>query len=180
VIGCLFSSHLLWTNIDCAYCMAIIMLICWFVFFISMIWRLSFVSSSFIIGMWVVALALATKTMSGATFHPLHATLLTSGWYFVVFSLKSFCIITICKFYKLYGDSWCRGFAWRVILWVTYIFDTFNKWSPREDKRMVKLDWLIDLLFFSKLPFLNMYLKKISTLIFWCMVILLGPHSVYT
>ena len=42
---------------------------------------------------------------------------------FCDFSLKSLCskyVVTICKFYKLYGDFWCRGFGWRVIIWVTY------------------------------------------------------------
>ena len=32
----------------------------------------------------------------------------------------------------------------------------------------------------SKFPFLGIYLKKIHTLTFWCMVIPLGPHSVHT
>ena len=47
VIGCLFSSCLLWSNIICAYCMAI-MLICLNVFLIFMVGSLSFASSSFI------------------------------------------------------------------------------------------------------------------------------------
>ena len=50
-----------------------------------MVGSLSFVSNSFIEGIWVVALAHAASTISGATFHPLAMTLLTSGWYFVVF-----------------------------------------------------------------------------------------------
>ena len=78
-----FSSLCLWTNIECAYCMAI-MLICLKAFLIVMAGSSSFVSKFFIDGMCVVALARATKTMSGATFHPLVMMLLTSGWYFVV------------------------------------------------------------------------------------------------
>jgi hypothetical protein len=35
-------------------------------------------------GMYVVALAHATNTMSGATFHSLAMMLVISGWYFVV------------------------------------------------------------------------------------------------
>ena len=42
-----------------------------------------------------------------------------------------------------------------------------------EDKRMVKLEFL------KSAPFKNI-LKKISTFTFWCMIICLGPHSVYT
>ena len=78
VIGCLFSIRLLWTSIRCAYCMAI-KLICLNVFRICGGGSLSFVSSSFIEGMWVVALAPATNTMSGAVFHPLAMILLMSG-----------------------------------------------------------------------------------------------------
>ena len=75
---CLFSNFRLWTSIECAYCVAI-MLICWNVFFISMRGSLSIVSRFFIDGMCVVALALATNIMSGGTFHPLVIMLLTSG-----------------------------------------------------------------------------------------------------
>ena len=50
MIGCLFSIRLLWINIECAYCMAI-MLICLNVFLICDVGSLSFVSSSFIEGM---------------------------------------------------------------------------------------------------------------------------------
>ena len=47
--------------------------------------------------------------------------------------------------------------------------------KTREDKRMFKFEW------FSQLPFLGIYERKsISTFNFWCMVIPLGPHSVYT
>ena len=47
-----------------------------------------------------------------------------------------------------------------------------EKMKTREDKRMVKLD------FFKTAPF--DILKKISTFIFWCMVIPLDPQLVYT
>ena len=47
--------------------------------------------------------------------------------------------------------------------------------KTRENKRMVKLDF-----FFFKIVVLGHMLKKIITYIFWCMVIPLGPHSVYT
>jgi hypothetical protein len=42
------------------------------------------VSRFFIDGMCVVALAPATSTISGATFHPLVMMLLTSSWNFVI------------------------------------------------------------------------------------------------
>jgi hypothetical protein len=61
------------------------MLICLNVLLIFMIGSLSIVSSLFIIGMCVVALAPTTNTMSRATSHPLAMMLLMSGWYFVVF-----------------------------------------------------------------------------------------------
>ena len=62
-----------------------IMLICLNVLQIWDIGSLSFVSSSFIEGMWVVALAPDASTMSGATFQPRAIILLMSGWYFVIF-----------------------------------------------------------------------------------------------
>ena len=70
VTSCQFSSLRLWTSIECAYYVAI-MLICLNVFLIFIIGSLSVVSELSINGMCFVALALATKTMSGATFHPL-------------------------------------------------------------------------------------------------------------
>ena len=56
-----------------------IILICWNVFFIFMRGNLSVVYRFFIDGMCVVALAPATSTMSGATFHSLVMMLLMSG-----------------------------------------------------------------------------------------------------
>jgi hypothetical protein len=64
------------------------MLICLNVLLIFMIGSLSIVSKFFIDGMCVMALAFATNTMSGATFHPRVMMLLMSGWYFVVFLLR--------------------------------------------------------------------------------------------
>ncbi len=49
----------------------------------------SVVSKLFIDKMCEVALALATKTISGVTFHPCIAMLLMNGWYFVVFLLRA-------------------------------------------------------------------------------------------
>jgi hypothetical protein len=52
-----------------------------------------------------------------------------------------------------------------------------EKTKTREDKRMIELDLK------NKIPPkcpLWAYIKKISTLTFWFMVIPLGPHSVYT
>ena len=62
----------------------------WFFFFLS--GSLSVVSKLFIDGMCVVALALVSNTMSGATFHPLEIMLLMSGWYFVVFLSRVYAI----------------------------------------------------------------------------------------
>ena len=54
---------------ECAYRMAII-LNCLNVLHICDVGSLSFVASSFIEGMWVVALAPDANTISGATCHP--------------------------------------------------------------------------------------------------------------
>ena len=48
-----------------------------------------------------------------------------------------------------------------------------EKMKTREDKRMVKLG-------FFKIALFGHILQKFSTFIYWCMVIPLGPHSVYT
>jgi hypothetical protein len=84
LIGCRFSSLRLWTSMECAYCVAI-MLICLNVSFIFVMRSLNDVSSFFIDGMCVVPLARATNSMSGATFQPFAVMLSMSGWYFVVF-----------------------------------------------------------------------------------------------
>jgi hypothetical protein len=68
---------------ECAYCVAI-MLICLNVSLIFMIGSVNVVSSIFIDGICVVPLALATNTMSGATFQPFFMMLLMNGWYFMI------------------------------------------------------------------------------------------------
>ena len=82
-----------------------IRLICLNVFRICDVESLSFVSSSFIEGMWVVALAPDARTMSGVVFHHLAMILLMSGWYFVIFfsRLSREYVVTICEFYELYS-----------------------------------------------------------------------------
>ena len=55
------------------------MFICLNLFLIFAIGILSFVSKLFIDGICVVALAPTTRTISGATFHPLVVMLLMSG-----------------------------------------------------------------------------------------------------
>ena len=77
-MGWLFSILHLWMSIECSYCVAII-LICLNVCLICVVGSLSFVSSSVIDGMCVVALAPEASTMSGATFHPRALMLLMSG-----------------------------------------------------------------------------------------------------
>ena len=61
-------------------------------FFILLRGSLSVVSKFTMDGMCVVALAPATSTMSGATFHPLEIMLLMSGWYFVIFLSRVFVV----------------------------------------------------------------------------------------
>ena len=70
-------------------------------FFIFMRGSLNFVSRFFIDGMCVVALAPATSTMSGATFHPLVMMLLMSSWYFVIFLLR----VSVTNFSLQYVNS---------------------------------------------------------------------------
>ena len=77
-MGWLFSILLLWISIECAYCVAI-MLICLNVFRICDLGSLSFVSNSAIEGIYVVVLAPDASTISGATFHPFSLILLMGG-----------------------------------------------------------------------------------------------------
>ena len=51
--------------------------------------------------------------------------------------------------------------------------------KTRENKRMVKLDGFL-FIFPQNYPFWTCILEKISTFIFWCMIIPLGPRLVYT
>ena len=66
---CRFSSLRLWTKMECAYFVAI-MLISLNVFFIFVIGSVNVASNFFIDGICVVPLAPATSTMSGATLQP--------------------------------------------------------------------------------------------------------------
>ena len=67
----MFSGLRLWTSIECAYCVAI-MLICWHVVFYFYEREFKYCFQVFFIdGMCVVALALVTNTMSRATSIPL-------------------------------------------------------------------------------------------------------------
>ena len=63
-----------------AYCIAMV-LIFLKVFFMVTMGILKLVSSAFIDGMWVVALAPVVMTISGSIFHPLEAILAISGLY---------------------------------------------------------------------------------------------------
>ena len=71
----------------CAYCV-VIMLICLNVSLIFVIGSVNVVFIFFIDGIYVVSLAPATNTMSGATFHPFVMMLLMSGGYFMIFLLR--------------------------------------------------------------------------------------------
>ena len=90
VVGCggswwivYFIVFFMWTNMECAYCMAIV-LICLNVLLIFVTGSFSLVSIFFIDKICEVVLDLATKTMVWATFHPLIVMLLMSNWYFAV------------------------------------------------------------------------------------------------
>jgi len=85
--NCHFSSLLLWISIECAYCVATVLL-CLYVFFISVHEFFSFVSMHFIDGVCVVAFVLATITLTNATLHLFVMMLLISGWCFVIFMAR--------------------------------------------------------------------------------------------
>lgn len=72
-----FSSLHLWTSMECEYCVANV-LICVNVLLIFVIGSFKFAPKLFIDGMCVLALVLATNTMSGITFYPLVVMLLMS------------------------------------------------------------------------------------------------------
>ena len=72
---------------ECAYCIAII-LICLNVFLIFVIGSVNVDSKFFIEGIYVVPLAPAANTMSGATFQPFVVMLFMSGWHFIIFLSK--------------------------------------------------------------------------------------------
>lgn len=79
----LVFQPLSWTNMEHAYCVVIV-LICLNVLWVFVTRFICFVSKLFIDGICFVALALATRTISGVTFHPLVVILLMSGWCFIV------------------------------------------------------------------------------------------------
>jgi len=120
MIGFQCSSMCSWTSIECTYCVAI-MLICLNIFLIFMIGSLSIASSLFIDGMCVVALAPVTKTMSGATFHPLAMMLLTNNWYFVIFLSKVYASSMSLQYLNSMNcmvSFQCEKLFWRMIVWV--------------------------------------------------------------
>ena len=86
---------------ECAYCVAIV-LICLNIILILVVGSLRLVAKFFIDGIFVVVLALATKNMSGAMFHPLVVMMLMSNWYFLVFFFQRFLPqIYHCNIYTL-------------------------------------------------------------------------------
>lgn len=72
---CWGSGLCLWISMECAYCVRIVLILS----NALLIGSFSLVSKLFIGGMYVVALELASKIMSGATIHPLVVMLLMSG-----------------------------------------------------------------------------------------------------
>ena len=79
------------------------------VLFMLVIGMLKVFSRILMDGMCVDALAPAVITMRGATFHPMAAILLRSGWYLLVFFCRGFnkeSIITVCKFNELNCKVW--------------------------------------------------------------------------
>jgi len=79
VLNCQFFNLHLWTSVECAYCVAIV-LICLNVLLILEMGNLILVAKFFINGIVLVSLAPATKTMSGATLHHLVKMFMTSNW----------------------------------------------------------------------------------------------------
>ena len=84
---CRFSSLRLCISMECAYCVAI-KLICLNMCLIFVIRIVNVDSKFFIEGIYVVPLAPAASTMSGATFQPFVVMLFMSGWYFIIFLSK--------------------------------------------------------------------------------------------
>jgi len=79
--GWWFSILLLWRRIDMACCIAMVL-----IFLMVAMGILKLVSSAFIDGMWVVALAPTVMIISGSIFHPLEAMLAISGLYLLFFA----------------------------------------------------------------------------------------------
>lgn len=82
-----FSSLLLWISIECAYCVAIVLL-CLNVFFILVLEKISLVSKHFIDSVCIVAFAPATIMMTKAILHLYVMMLLISIWYFLFFMAR--------------------------------------------------------------------------------------------
>ena len=62
-------------------------------------------------------------------------------------------------------------------------FNEVFLWGKRrwgQEKTREWLDLIFSFSFSPKTTFLGAYIKKFSTFTFWCMVIPLGPHLVYT
>ena len=73
-------------------------------------------------------------------------------------------------------DPWQRNVV--IMKFFNEFFNGEDKTKTREDNRTV----ILDLFPPKKMTLLGIYTlkKKINTFIFWCVVIPLGPHSVYT
>ena len=72
--------------------------------------------------------------------------------------------------------NWIARFFVNIVVrrFARHIFDTFNKkWRQVKPKKRL-------FYFIFKIALFGHMLKKISTFTFWCMVMLLGSHSVYT
>ena len=88
-IAWLFSIRLLWSRIDPAYCMAMVLIVLNVlnVCFTAVSHMSNCVVNCSIEGACVVPLAPAVMTMSGSTFHPCCKILLIRGWYFWILLL---------------------------------------------------------------------------------------------
>ena len=106
-------------SMECAYCAAII-LICLNLFLIFVIGSVNVDSMFFIDEIYVVPLAPAASTMSGAIFQPFVMMLFMSGWYFVIFLSKVSVANLSLQYVKsmncmvrsgvrVYGGGWLYG-----------------------------------------------------------------------
>ena len=122
LIGCQFSSLHLWTIMECAYCMAI-MLICLNVLLIFMIGSVNIVSKFFIDGICVVPLAPVANTTSGVNFQPFVMMLFMSGLYFMIYLSRVSVANLSLQYVNLMNNMViyikCRGFWWGVVIWMT-------------------------------------------------------------
>jgi hypothetical protein len=65
-----------------------------------------------------------------------------------------------------------------MIRFASHIFNTFTRSKASEAQERTS-EWS-NLIFFQNCPFWARNKNKFSTFTFWCMVIILGPHLVYT